>query len=310
VRVCFLNGRVQIFKEGRYAVNSGMFEIGGRINTQQQTLRFDNHTVLLDGGISLLVEGLLTYQVRDVEQLIHNLGDVDLVRSIKDVTKAEIARVFATIHLEEISTAATLRQEGQALLSPPLPGTVPDGEEKGAAYLGPRQIESAEGETRTRICQSVMSNVKPITDSWGVTVMNFQLESTKIADEKYAAEYEAASLAMAKAKANLRAVEAENRIKLQRARADAEALKISADGKKMSAVIESQGYADARIIEAKARNEAATLMTDKFGRELQMAGQKVEFARALQAKVLTVLPDSMVGKPIVSQFSDIDDAKR
>ena len=36
VRVCFLNGKVQIFKEGRYAVNSGMFEIGGRINTQQQ----------------------------------------------------------------------------------------------------------------------------------------------------------------------------------------------------------------------------------------------------------------------------------
>jgi hypothetical protein len=88
-----VNGKVQIFSEGRYAINSGTFAIAGFINTQQCTLRFEKHPVLLDGGISLLVEGLLTFQCTDVETLIHQLGDVDLVRSIKDVTKAELARV-------------------------------------------------------------------------------------------------------------------------------------------------------------------------------------------------------------------------
>ncbi len=34
-----------------------------------------------------MITGLLTYQVRDVERLILELGNDDLVRSITDVTK-------------------------------------------------------------------------------------------------------------------------------------------------------------------------------------------------------------------------------
>lgn len=88
-------------------------------------------------------------------------------------------------------------------------------------------------------------------------VINFQLESTKIADDRYAREYEEASLAMAKAKANLRAVNAQNQIRIQSARANAEAAKIEAEGKKNATVIEAEGEAEARKIEARARNDAA-----------------------------------------------------
>jgi hypothetical protein len=56
------------------------FRVSGHINTRQQNFRFEKHTVLLDGGISMLIEGLLTYQVVDVSQLINNLGDKDLLR--------------------------------------------------------------------------------------------------------------------------------------------------------------------------------------------------------------------------------------
>jgi len=61
-------------------------------STQQQNLKFNKHPVLLDGGISMLVEGLLTFQVTDVEMLICSLGQKDLVRALEDVTEAEIAR--------------------------------------------------------------------------------------------------------------------------------------------------------------------------------------------------------------------------
>jgi hypothetical protein len=74
------------------------------------------------------------------------------------------------------------------------------------------------------VCQKVVNYIRPIVTSWGVKIINFQLESTKLADAKYAQEYEEASLKMAKAKANTRALQFENEILLQKARA-------SADGK-------------------------------------------------------------------------------
>jgi len=105
VRVCYHAGHVEIFPEGRYAINSSTFVVAGFINTQQQNVKFDQHKVLLDGGISLLVEGLLTFQVVDPALLIKQLGERDLLQAVSQVTKAELSRVFSSIHLEQISTA-------------------------------------------------------------------------------------------------------------------------------------------------------------------------------------------------------------
>jgi hypothetical protein len=68
VRICYRQGKVHIYPEGRYAINDATFQVGSIIATTQQNVRFEQHTVLLDGGISMLVEGLLTYQVVDVER--------------------------------------------------------------------------------------------------------------------------------------------------------------------------------------------------------------------------------------------------
>jgi hypothetical protein len=72
---------------------------------------------------------------------------------------------------------------------------------------------AGEGETvvRLALCQQVIDDMQPNADKWGVSILNFQLESTTIADAKYARDYEEASLAMAKAKANLRASQAQVR---------------------------------------------------------------------------------------------------
>lgn len=141
---------------------------------------------------------------------------------------------------------------------------------------------------RIWVCAQVIKFITPYTESWGVKIINFQLESTKIKDENYAREYEAASLSMAKAKANLRAVSTQNEIRLQTARAAAEASRIEAEGKSAALVTEAQGNAEARKIEAKARNEAAHVMRDGFARQFALAGQRVEFAKALNAQVLSI----------------------
>jgi len=261
--------------------------------------------VLLDGGITLLVEGLLTYQVTDVERLINQLGERGLLHSIQDCAKAELARVFAALHLEQISSAtfdANEFKEGA--------GTEQQSDNKEPDSLLGKEIQSHEGETRMWICQQVIKSLSPIAGSWGVKIINFQLESTKIADDNYAKEYEAASLAMAKAKANLRATQAQNQITLTSAKAAASALKIEAEGKKAALIIEAEAAAEARKIEANARNEAAQSMKDEFARKLMLANQQVEFARSLKATSLTVIPSSGLGRNIITQPMFGDDGKQ
>jgi len=150
------------------------------------------------------------------------------------------------------------------------------------------------------ICAHVVEFIQPITEKWGVKIINFQLESIKLADASYAREYEQASLSMAKAKANLRAVKANNDIKLSQADANARAMKIEAEAKKSAMIIQASGEAEARKIEGESRNAAARLMTDDFAKQFALAGQQVEFAKGLKAQVLTVLPESALGRPFAS----------
>lgn len=292
VRVCHNRGEVKIFEEGRYMVNSPSFTVAGTISKQQQNFRLDQHPVLLDGGISVIIEGLLTYRVRDVAQLITQLGDKEVRRAIENITKAELSHVFASVHLEQLSTQANVE------------GFKASDESKEVSLIGdaansPQAAAgiAAEGVTRHAICQRVMDLIHPYADLWGLHIINFQLESTKLADEKYAREYEEASLAFAKAKANQRAVAAENEIKIQKAYAAASAIQIESQGKSDALIIEARAAANARKIEADARNAAGKAMRDEFAKEYAMQGLQVDFARSLQAKVLTVLPDSAVGQP-------------
>jgi len=305
VRICYDRGAVQIFKEGRFAVNSGVFQVGQKISVCQQNLRFEKHLVLLDGGINMLVEGLLTFQVVDVQILVRGLGDRDMLRAVQDVTKAEITRVFAGIHLEQIAAASeVMKDDGQKHHTHTV--NLNTGEEEpteAKSVLGTdNSSKMEEGQyERWKMCAQVMSFVQPVTKPWGIKIINFQIESTKIADLKYAQEYEEASLAMAKAKANLRAVNAENEILLNRARAKAEAVKIEAEGKKNAVLIAANANAEARTVEAKARNTAGELLTNSFAKQYALTGQQVEFAAALKANVLAVLPDSIVGKAVAAQ---------
>jgi len=317
-RVCFNNGQVIVYREGRYAINSSTFAMGPIISTQQQNLRFTRHLVLLDGGISMYVEGLLTYQVSDVRKLMYQL-QTPLEKAIESVTKAELSRVFAALHLEQISSAV-IKEEGAT-------------EKKQDSYLGaPDDEEPGEGNARAGVCLKVMENTRPIVDKWGVIIVNFQLESTMLADKTYALEYEAASLQMAKAKSELRALDAKNQILIQNSTAQAESVRIKAEGDKAANVLMAEAAAQSvqiaaaarvqaarseseavvitanaqavcREIEAKSRQEAAEKMTEEFGRRLQLGGQEVAFGSALKATVLTVTPDSMVGRVLGGNFT-------
>lgn len=286
VRICYLNGKAMVLSEGRYGINSPYFKVGPLVNTQQQNLKFEKHNVLLDGGINMLVEGLLTYQITDAEKLIKNMGPESLVRSITDITKADLARVFATIHLEQISSVSY-----------------------NEIFKDKENTSNTQRETRIRICEEVIRLIKPYTDAWGVSIVNFQLESTKLTDEKYSREYESASLTIAKAKAELQANAAQNRLLIQRSTAEADALRIKAEGEKTAKLIGADADAKALLIHAEAvsqsmivegegRNKAASTMQDKFGQELALLQEKVKFANGLKATTLLIGGDDNLAKNV------------
>jgi len=304
VRVCYDSGVVRIFEAGRYGIMSPNFICSAIIRTQQQNLPFDKHQVLLMGGINLLVQGLLTFQVVDVARLITQLGENDLQRAITDTTKAELARVFSGIHLEQISAQQTTASEDKkeaSLLGESI-SSVP------AAHTGASNI-------RSWICAQVVQDIGPLTAGWGVKIINFQLESTRIADPKYAREYEEASLAMAKAKANRRAVSTQNDILIQQAEAQSRAVQIEAEGRKISSIkgaearadsqlVEAKASATARLIEADSRNQAAVAMKNEFGKQLAMMDRNVGIATNLKANTLVVSQEAGLAKAITSALPD------
>ncbi len=148
-------------------------------------------------------------------------------------------------------------------------------------------------------------------------------------------EYEEATLGLAKAKANRRAIDAQNEIMLQKvvfyqllksiislgnddpigvlatsypflldqAEATAKSIRITAQGRKSARILDAGGEAEAMRIEAKGRNDAAMTMSDEYGRTYQLAQVQVEFADKLKATSVTVLPDSAVGRPFVANMS-------
>jgi len=305
VRVCYDSGVVRIFEAGRYGVLSPNFVCGAIIRTQQQNLPFNQHQVLLMGGINLLVQGLLTYQVVDVGKLITQLGENDLQRAIMDTTKAELARVFSGIHLEQISAQQTTVEEKEASLL---------GDANGGAGNVPAKHTGASN-IRSWICGQVVQDISPLTAGWGVRIINFQLESTRIADPKYARDYEEASLAMAKAKANRRAVSTQNDILIQQAEAAARAVQIEAEGRKIAAIKGAEARADSQVVEAKAgatsrlmeadsRNQAALVMKNEFGRQLAMMDRNVGIATSLKASTLVVGEDAGLARAVVAALPD------
>lgn len=292
VRVCYDNGRARVLHEGKYAINTPTFTIGPLVSIQQQNLKFDKHNVMLDGGIQMLVEGLLTYQIVDVEKAIQNIGAEKLVECLQNVSKAEISKIFSAIHLEQISSIS--REEAT---NPKSHRIFDDHNELHDERKN--DSEEAQNEIRIKICERVIVLIKPLVMEWGVKIINFQLESLKLTDIKYGQEYEAASLEIAKAKATLKATIAKNEIKLSQTEMEARSLQIKAEGDKKAKIIEAEGNAEAMTIEAKARNEASVTMQDNFSKDLMMMQEKVNFARELKATTLVISEQNGISKNVL-----------
>ena len=283
VSICYDNGVASILEEGRYAVNSNGFTIGNSLDITQQNLKFMKHRVLLEGGINMLIEGLLTYQVIDVAKLIKSVDYRLLNKYLEEIMKADLTKVFSTIHLEQIASST---------------------------YNEMKSNDEKAAETRIYIYESIMKMIKPQADQWGVKIINFQLESTQLADEKYSRDYESASLQIAKSKAELRAQEAQNLIQKQKAETQAQISQIQAETERNVQLIRAKAQADSTVMQAEAKAQAimkegqakaaaADMMISHYGQELALLGQKSKIAEGLKIHTL-VMGDNGNGKSMIN----------
>jgi len=272
VCICYNNGVAEILTEGRYAMNSNGFVIGGTLDITQQNLKFSKHRVLLEGGINMLIEGLLTYQIKDVAKLVKNVDINSLNRYLEDVMKADLTKVFSTIHLEQIASTT---------------------------YNEIKKSDERAAETRLFIYESIMKMIKPQADQWGIHIINFQLESTQLADQKYSNDYETASLQIAKSKAELKAQEAQNVIRVQKAETEANVQRIQAEADRNIQLIRAKAQADATIMQAEAAAQAimkegeakataANMMKSEYGQELALLAEKSKIAEGLKIHTLVM----------------------
>ena len=175
--------------------------------------------------------------------------------------------------------------------------------------------------TRMRICATVMEDIAPICAPWGVKIIKydlspdrcsrsgadlfrlfvcrFQLESTRLADVRFAADYEAATLAIAKAKATLKSNAAQNLVLIQQARAAATAVQIAAEGAKLAQIIHAQGGAEAMRIEAEGCQTAANTMKDTFSEQLAFVQEQVKMIANLKATTLILGNESYALLPLL-----------
>jgi len=274
VNVSYNHGIAEILPEGRYAINSNGFILGNTLDITQQNLKFSKHKVLLEGGINMLVEGLLTYQVVDVAKLIQNVEIKFLNKYLEDVMKADLTKIFSTIHLEQI--ASTNYNE-----------------------MSKTDEKQAQAETRLFIYESMMKMIKPQADQWGIKIINFQLESTQLADQKYASDYEAASLQIAKSKAELKAQEAQNLIQRQKAETQAGIAQIKAETERTVQLIKAKAEADSTIMQAEAQAQAiikegeakaaaADMMKSPYGQDIALLAEKSKMAEGLKIHTLVM----------------------
>lgn len=116
---------------------------------------------------------------------------------------------------------------------------------------------------------------------------------------------------MSKAKANLRALTAENEIKLRTSQAAANTLKIEAEGKQAAALIESETFRRSTIvraeaiaekyrIEAKGRNDAGESIRDEFTKQLMRRELDVNVMGSLKANQLTLLGSNQISTLLLS----------
>lgn len=148
------------------------------------------------------------------------------------------------------------------------------------------------------------TNRSPLFTSWGLRVIELQINRIELADARYAAEYESSSLTVAKTKADARAQEAKNFViiasaeaaaakRMLEVKAEVDAQLALATAQAQAKIILARATAEATELEADGRNKAAAKLSDPFAKRVLVGEQDIAKSKALSnLRSLVVQPNS------------------
>jgi len=263
--------------------------------------------------------------------------------------KAEITRVFAGIHLEQLGGAPDEAVPGQVQNRPSKydgkdsvsPGAVSvsvdgkageksasgavsqgqavdyddldDPEAKGALGAGGAVREEGSAAERSRICHAIVRYTQPLTEAWGVHIINFQLESTRIHDEGYRTQYENFSLQMAKTKADRRVVTAQNQINVSKTRANAYTTKLQNESEAMNRKIQAIAAAERVKIDAEAeaanRQIQSKAAASRMKIDADAASEKLSIEARAEAQQLRTRAEAQQANALLIAETDAKSVK-
>lgn len=193
--------------------------------------------------------------------------------------------------------------------------TAPEGEPGAFRKMN---VRASNGIPRNEICSSIKKHMQPLFLSWGLKVIELQINRAELADAHYAAEYESSSLTVAKMKANARAQEAKNFVTIAQAEADVAKRRLEvkaevdsqlaiANAQAQAKIIMARATAEAAELEADGRNKAAQKLSDPFGKRMMIGELDVSRAKALSnLRSLIVQPNSSLIQSLGAQAGGAD----
>eukprot|EP01083_Nonionella_stella_P080497 221266_1 len=276
----------------QYMINSTQFKFESHLRVKQRLKRFEEIRISTQDGVQMTASGLLTYQLTHIEKLIAQVEIKELEPHIERITRGALVNLFTRFPLKEIMQAADISNEHHA--KPPKPLLKNIREEQ--------KLEGAE-DVRSHICEDVADEVQKMTEAWGVDIIRFQLQSLLFYDKQFARDYENSTLQLATTEVEARSADITNRVKIKNAEADAEALRISSEGRKVAAINQAGATnvsmirvaeAEAKAIELKAvaRNKAADCMTHPLAQQLALLDSRKQIVKSSALRSLTIMGEN------------------
>lgn len=216
-RPVYVNGKLFILGAGYKKFFDPNLVVGDAFPTGEIIRPIETLEVLTRDRTPMLVTGQVTYQIRNANDLILNLGYHKLEQYIEHTLSAILRHAFSITDLSTISPDSKDIDGGNGNEGHPVEDEVKD-----PMPLFKRDAENAEGQNfRSELITEIHKELARNTQSWGIVVHEVAISDIQFKDQAVADKLAAATSNTRTAEAEFDLTLAQSKIRLEKAQVDA-----------------------------------------------------------------------------------------
>lgn len=279
-RPVYVNGKLVILAAGSERFDEPNLKVKDAFTTGEIIFPLKKVEVMTRDRTPMMVTGQISYQITRPKDLIFNLGYEKLDSSLEQTVHAILRHAFSITDLSTISPDNKVSKALKAVtMEDAMEGSKHalrhDSEEteKEAFPVFRRGAENQEGQNfRGDICHNVQAELVRLTASWGINVKDVAISDIQFKDQAVADKLASATSHTRTAEAEFDLTQAQTRIRLEKAQADAqEQLIVQTNGAKIKK-IDAENHSQTKLIQEKALAQAESL---KRKQEMETEAQLV-----------------------------------